>query len=303
MTAEPLTGQRRRRVVAAALFWLAIAELAGAIGFALAARISFAEATSSFTVTNGAMGLAFAGCGALLAWHRPKNPIGWLLLAAGLAQATSTAASSLLALASLDGWSLGALRLIGTLTAYPWTFSIGIFLPIALLLFPDGWPAGRHWRWLIWAALIDGALFVLSFASPAPLEINGYRVTLYLTIGAYARLTPLWTATEIGWAIVFGSAIASLAVRYRRGDDTLRRQLLWLLLAGLAAGAFTVPWGIFGTGPILGLLVIPLIPAAITIAILRHQLLDIRLVVSRALLYGLLTAVCVGSYVGLLALV
>lgn len=44
-----------------------------------------------------------------------------------------------------------------------------------------------------------------------------------------------------------------------------------------------VVWGILGAGPILGLLVIPLIPAAVTIAILRYQLLDIRLVVSRAL--------------------
>ena len=141
MTAEPLTGQRRKRVVAAALFWLAIAELAGAIGFALAARISFAEATGGFAGDQRGDRTAHSpACGALLAWHRPKNPIGWLLLAAGLAQATSTAASSLLALASLDGWSLGALRLIGTLTAYPWTFSIGIFLPLALLLFPDGRP-------------------------------------------------------------------------------------------------------------------------------------------------------------------
>ena len=47
---------------------------------------------------------------------------------------------------------------------------------------------------------------------------------------------------------------------------------------------------------------IPLIPVAITIAILRHQLLDIRLVVSRALLYGLLTAAAAGAYVGLVAL-
>ena len=47
---------------------------------------------------------------------------------------------------------------------------------------------------------------------------------------------------------------------------------------------------------------IPLIPVAITVAILRHQLLDIRLVVSSALLYGLLTAGAVGAYVGLVAL-
>jgi len=43
-------------------------------------------------VTNGAMGLGFAVCGALLAWHCPRNPIGWLFPAAGVADATSAAA-------------------------------------------------------------------------------------------------------------------------------------------------------------------------------------------------------------------
>ena len=212
--------------------------------------ISFAEASSSFTVTNGAMGLAFAGCGALLAWHRPRNPIGWLFLAAGLAQATSTAASSLLALASLDGWSLGALRLLGTLIAYPWPFSIGMFLPIALLLFPDGRPAGRRWRWLIWAALVDGALFVLSFASPAPLEIDGYRVTLYLTIRAYAGLSPLWTATKIavGRRFRVGDRVAGGAVPPWRRHAA---QAAAVAAAGWPGGAGVrgVPWGIFGPAP------------------------------------------------------
>ena len=134
------------------------------------------------------------------------------------------------------------------------------------------------------------------------MRIDGLRVTLYLTIGGYARLGALWAAVNIAWSVIFAAVIASLAVRYRRGGDELRRQLLWLLLAGLAVFAFTIPWGIFGTGPVLGLLVIPAIPAAITIAILRYRLLDIRLVVSRALLYGLLTAACVGCYIGLVAL-
>lgn len=63
-----------------------------------------------------------------------------------------------------------------------------------------------------------------------------------------------------------------------------------------------VPWRIFRTGPVLGLLVIALIPAAVAVAILRYQLLDIRLVVSRTLVYSLLTAGAAGAYVGLVAL-
>ena len=103
--------------------------------------------------------------------------------------------------------------------------------------------------------------------------------------------------------MVLAAAVASLVVRYRRGGDAERRQLLWLVLAGLAVLAYVgVWWGIFRTGPVLALLVVVLIPAAVTVAILRYQLLDIRLVVSRTLVYGLLTAGAAGAYIGLVAL-
>jgi hypothetical protein len=51
-----------------------------------------------------------------------------------------------------------------------------------------------------------------------------------------------------------------------------------------------------GVGPILILLAIPLIPVDITLAIVRHPLLDIRLAVSRAL-----TTAAVGVYIALVA--
>jgi len=48
--------------------------------------------------------------------------------------------------------------------------------------------------------------------------------------------------------------------------------------------------------------VIPLIPAAVTVAIVRHQLLDIRLVFSRTLAYAIVTGVLAGVYAGLVLL-
>ena len=127
--------------------------------------------------------------------------------------------------------------------------------------------------------------------------------TLYLTIPIYRQLGPLWAVSNLAWLAIVAAAIGSLVVRYRRGGDAERRQLLWLVLAVLAVVAYVgIPWGIFNTGPILGLLVIALIPVAITIAILRYQLLDIRLVVSRALIYGILTAAAAGAYVGVVAI-
>jgi two-component system NarL family sensor kinase len=303
MTEEPGTSGRVTRVLAASLFGLAVAELATAIGCQLAGGVSWAGAVDSFTLTDGVIGLALSACGALLAWYRPRNPIGWLFLAGGVAYATSTAAVNLLGLGGSVGWSTLVLRLLASLFMLSWPWGIGLCLPLALLLFPDGRPAGSRWRWLIWAIVVEGVLFELSFAAPGRQTFGSRSVTPYLALPFYHRLGAVWAASNIAWAALFMLVLASLVVRYRRGGDVERRQLLWLLLAVLVVLAYAgVPWGIFGRGPVLGLLVIPLIPAAVTVAILRYQLLDIRLVVSRALVYGLLTAAAAGAYVGLVAL-
>ncbi|MGB6580071.1 MAG: hypothetical protein WBF34_19340, partial [Streptosporangiaceae bacterium] len=303
MTEEPGTSGRVTRVLAASLFGLAVAELATAIGCELAGGVSWAGAVDSFTVTDGVIGLALSACGVLLAWYRPRNPIGWLFLAGGVAYATSTAAVNLLGLGGSVGWSTLVLRLLASLFMLAWPWAIGLCLPLALLLFPDGRPAGSRWRWLIWAIVVEGVLFELNFAAPDRQTFGSLSITPYLAIPFYHRLGALWAASNIAWAALFMLVLASLVVRYRRGGDVERRQLLWLLLAVLVVLAYAgVPWGIFGRGPVLGLLVIPLIPAAVTIAILRYQLLDIRLVVSRALVYGLLTVAAAGAYVGLVAL-
>jgi two-component system, NarL family, sensor kinase len=103
------------RVMAGCLAGLALAEIATTVAATLAAQASFADAVGAFLVTNGAMGLTFPVCGGLLAWHRPRNPIGWLFLAAGLGMATSAAAASLVLLGGHLGWDDGALRLLGTI--------------------------------------------------------------------------------------------------------------------------------------------------------------------------------------------
>ena len=291
-------------MLAIGLLAVAMAELATAIAAALLGDISFADAVGSFTVTNGAIGLGFATCGALLAWHRPRNPIGWLFLAAGVADATSAAAVQLLILGVERGWAMSALGVLASLFGLAWPLAIGLGLPVALLLFPDGRPVSSRWRWTIWAAAVECLLFVLGFAGSGKIQIHQTRVSPYLTIPFYDRLTALWTAGNIAFSAILGLAIASLVIRYRRGGDAERRQLLWLVLACLVVFGYAgLWWGLAGTGPILGLLVIPLIPAAITVAILRYQLLDIRLVFSRTLSYTIVTGLLVGVYAGLVLLI
>jgi signal transduction histidine kinase len=195
------------------------------------------------------------------------------------------------------------MRILGTAATYGWPWTIALFLPLALMLFPDGRLPGRRWRWLIWLTLADTLPFVASLGTPDPTIIGRRRIVTYLAPPHYHQLGLLWTVVNVLWAAIFAAAIASLAVRYRRGSETERRQLLWLLLVGLVLVPWVgVIWGVFNSGPILGLLALSLIPVAVTVAILRHRLLDIKVVVSRALLYGLLTAAAVGAYAGLVAL-
>jgi signal transduction histidine kinase len=303
MADQPGSRCTAARLLAVALFGLAAGELATAVAFAVAGGISFATAVGSFTVTNGAIGLTLSACGALLAWHRPRNPVGWLFLAGGIAYATSAAAIQLVGFGAAAGWNAGVLRLGASLFELAWPLAIELCLPMALLLFPDGRPPGPRWRWLIWVIAAEAVLFELMATSPDSMRFGGRVVTPYLAFPAYHRLAALWAATNIAWAAILALVLASLVARYRRGGDVERRQLLWLVLAVVVVLVYAgVAWGIFGAGPVLGLLVIPLIPAAVTIAILRYQLLDIRLVLSRTLVYGILTTAAAGVYVGLVAL-
>ncbi len=290
------------RVLAVGLLGLAAAELATGIACALAANLSFADAVGAFLVTNGAIGLTLAACGSLLAWHRPRNPVGWLFLSGGVAYATSAAAAGLAEFGAGHAWSAAALSALASLFGLAWPLAIGLCLPLALLLFPDGRPPSLRWRWLTWTIAAEAVLFELMFTGPGSVTIDSRTVTPYLVLPGYDRLTALWAIANIAWAAILALILASLVIRYRRGGDAERRQLLWLLLAVMIVLPYAgVVWGIFDAGPILGLLVIPLIPAAVTIAILRYRLLDIRLVVSRTLLYGVLTAAAAGVYIGLVA--
>jgi two-component system, NarL family, sensor kinase len=124
----------------------------------------------------------------------------------------------------------------------------------------------------------------------------------YLTFAGYGALQPLWIAVEVRNGLAMCVGLAALAVRYRRGSDVERRQLLWILLAVLLVVIVSVPWGLVAGTPIEVLFAIPLIPIAATVAIVRHELLDIRLVVSRLLAWLMLVLAVVVAYVGLVAL-
>lgn len=293
----------RRSALAFAAAGVVLAELLTSAVAAWAAGWTFAEMVDAFVVTNVAIGLSCGVAGLLIAWQRPRNPVGWLLLAAGACQSGTAAFAPLLDVAAQAGWSAPVLRAFATVTAYAWPWSIATFLPLALLMFPDGLLPGRCWRAAAGLAVILGPLFALEVGSdPAGIPTAAGAVQAWPVLEGHAHLAPLWTAAELINITVYLLAVSGLVLRYRRGDEQRRRQLLWLVLALIVVTVMLVPWGLFTAGPILQLLAVALVPGAMTIAVLRHQLFDIRLVLSRTVLYVLLTGAVVLAYLGLVAL-
>jgi two-component system NarL family sensor kinase len=294
-----MVGTRSRVGVAAGiLFGLAVAEVATAIVFGFLSPLSWAELVELLVVSNALLGLALAVAGWPIAFYRPRNAIGWSLLAGGCCWASTGAGIALLAWAhshDLEGWFW---RVVATVTNMGWTWALTVCLPLALLLLPDGRLPGRRWRWALLLLALNGLFFaaagVLSNFSMA-VGVPGYL--------SWPEVNALsWPMAVLGVTVVssYVLALAALLVRYYRAGDQVRRQLSWVLLASLIVVV------IFALDPILpdsifSILVIALIPLSITVAVLRYQLLDIRLVLSRSVLYVLLTAAVVGTYLLIVA--
>jgi two-component system, NarL family, sensor kinase len=287
---------KRSTALAYALFSLALLLAGVAILGALLAGLDRGTLWSSFLITNTAIGLSAAPCGLLIARTRPDNPIGWLFLIAGIAPLLTAAATPLMLYANEHDWPQVALRLIVTIYMFSWSWGVFCCFPLILQLFPTGKPLSRGWTVLCWLT-VGTAVLGNMFVGPTP----EYGASSFL-------VAPWWAVTE-GIAsyltpVILLASVANLVVRFIRGTETVRQQVLWLLVAVILVIFINAPlW--FEDVPtgrnVLILLCFPLIPAAVTVAVLRHGLYDVRIVLSRVVVYAVLTAGVIAIYVGLVA--
>jgi signal transduction histidine kinase len=293
-------GQVPGRRTSALLTGLALGEVVAATVLAVVAGMSFGDALNGFVLSNGLMGFSFAACGGVIAWQHPRNAVGWLFVGDGLGHATGALAVPLAQVLHDHGGSESLQRLAVTVLMWSWPWSIALFLPTALLLVPDGRPASPGWRRVVWAVVLTSPLFVLE-SGLDPAKVTDELPRGYLALDGYDGLSALWTVSELRTSLAILLGVACLVVRYRRGDEQRRRQLLWLVLAAIVVVAVVVPWSFVSGTPIAVLFAIPLIPVAVAVGIVRDQLLDIRLVVSRALAWLLLSVAALAGYVALVA--
>jgi two-component system NarL family sensor kinase len=270
------------------------------LGFGLASGINWQRLIESYTLTNLVIGLAFLASGAPVAWLT-RNVVGPLLIAAGLCHLISAAATMIAVFGINADWPTSAVRVLSTFSTGAWQFGIGLLFPLALLLFPDGHPPSRRWVWVAWLIVLGGAFQgVTGVLSDGSSFSDSTEANSILSIGLELP-EPVILIAGIAGDAAYLLVISSLVWRFIRGDERTKRQLMWLIFALLIILALNVERLLTGDGPILLLLSAVLIPIALAIAIVRYQLFDIRLVLSRTLLYGLTIAVIIAGYVGIVA--
>jgi signal transduction histidine kinase len=266
----------------------------------LAERVAFALAFA----------LGFATVGLVLTLRRPANPIGWLYAAAGLAWSGSVPVEPWITQLVHDHRPLPLAAQIAAVAAdLGWAPAIAVGVTLPALLLPDGRLRSRRWR-LVVATSLTGAAMILVFGSVAPGRLANWPIDNPLGLGGPAG-TAAGVLGLVGVVLHWASlpaAAACVVLRFRASRGVERQQLRWVAagVAGAVAGLLLALPGIAGLLPRATMLVIyPAMlcpPVAVAVAVLRYRLYDLDRIISRTLVYGLLTAGGIGLYVGVVRL-
>ncbi|WP_432479044.1 hypothetical protein [Nocardioides sp. GXQ0305] len=260
------------------------------------------------------LALGYALTGAMVAVREPRNAVGWLLLVIALSFALQGLVDAYVAepgrpFAVAAAW-------LSSCTWYVWLYVAAVVLP---MLFPDGRLISPRWRFALWIGYAALACALVSEAfRPGAIDVDSPQaIPNPLGIpGAERALSALSLASDVLVTVGFLLGAAALVVRLRRARGRERQQVAWfayvgaLVVCSLLLAMFDVfveqvgapgapDWvrvvgaiGWFGTL----LFVVLGIPVAVGIAILRHRLYDIELVVKRTLVYGSLTVTLAAVY-------
>jgi hypothetical protein len=254
---------------------------------------TFQESLIAFPLAIG--GLAVVG--GLLSAQRPRNPIGWLMLSVPLAAGFWFLADQLAVYGFVT--APGSLPLDEFIAWLDMWLGNSMLLPLVFVvfLFPSGRLPSPAWRPVAWGVGVLFAFVTLIFAfgmpkhSEYPQIVNPY---------ALPALLPVFEALQAAFVIyifVLGLAVASLIARYRTASPTEKQQLKWIVLAGIVMVASLlltqIPSPVTESSWLFAILALPV---ATAIAILRHRLYDIDLLIKRTIVYAAVTAALAATF-------
>ena len=241
---------------------------------------------------------SFPVLGALITARAPRNPLGWIFVSVGLSVGILLTATEYAHLSFVEGRDLPLGMMAIWLEQWLWYPALGLIAPFTLLLFPDGKPPGRFWRWVAWvaglslAAISVGSAFVETFEGDA-----GYRVRNPLGLGlgdVEASLGPVFAV--FGACAILGAV--SLVFRFWRSTGDERQQLKLLTIAAVIVVGISAVGDLLDLPGVIFPLVLWMIPGAVAVAIFKHRLYDVDVIINRTLVYGVHTGVLVLVYLG-----
>ncbi|MDT7545789.1 MAG: hypothetical protein QOE99_1899 [Actinomycetota bacterium] len=251
-------------------------------------------------ITLATIGAAVMG--ALIISRHPRHPIGWLLEAAGVSSVSLALEGYSLWVLHHDGPGPAVLAHVGAWVSLvlggPWAI---VAVTLICLIAPDGHLMSPRWRWPVRGLAAGSVLYVIGLftVSPTRLDLSDPQLST-LTSVFYSVGTVL-----IGLCLVAGAV--GLVVRLRRSVGEVRRQLLWVASsAGFMAAGFVVlltVQAVTGAQEQTVLSAVPLFaayfsfPICTAVAVLRHRLFDIDVIVNRALVVIVASGLVAAGYV------
>ena len=249
--------------------------------------------------------------GTLLAARRPRNPIGWILLAFYLGALNPASDYAIIDYRLHHGsLPLGSVAVV-VLASWPvWL----VLIASLLWVFPDGrLPQGR-WRRAAVALAAAGALLAVAATAGGAAAEAGH--TVRIDAGGTLVNNAAGAAGLAQGAVAFG-VLASLLVwlavqvpRYRRSAGERRQQFKWLYTGAaifvVSVISAVITSGSSGLDLAVNNVIVPvgfaILPVCVGVAVLRYRLYEIDRIISRVISYAIITAVLAGVFAGLVLL-
>jgi len=272
-------------------------------------------AADAFLTTVGAV--PATAVGVLLAARRPRNPIGWILLAIIILETSPTGPYLILDYRTHHGaLPLGWLALV---IEECWPMFL-VLVTLLLWLFPDGTlPAGR-WHRPAAVAAVGWLLVGLATSSRGVLVAAGGDVRIQangdLANQGTGALRVLSVVVIVGTLASWTAWLAVQIPAYRHASGEYRQQLKWLY-SGAGIWVVSLIFGVFiaelvaGNAPgwsnqaMVGAVVFlgtAALPVCMGVAVLKYRLYELNRIISRVVSYTVITALLAGLFAGLILL-
>ena len=262
-------------------------------GLVLALPTDAAGAVAGHVFEDVVLAIVWSALAAAITGRMPRHPLGWLFIVIGASHGVAVVTGQYALAAGAYDWP--ARTVAGWISG--WSWAPGMFLPltVVILLFPNGRLPSRSWRPVLWFAIagIVGVTVSLalgdvievgpdaSVANPVGLAIAGPAFTVFATMSLAAGI----------------ASLTSLILRLRGSTSDARRQLAPVVVASaLVVLALILVIILPDWAPLIQLVVFPLLPLSIAVAVLRFRLYSLEIIVRRSVIFIGLTALVVVGY-------